>query len=193
MPNYPATVTESLVDVQSAAGHLPVCLPIDPQSQSQTQWCWAAITAIISSYFESLGGGIARQQCEIVQNFDTVGHDCCANPGACNKPGKLDESIDFVRNFAPPRIDHVITASRINAELQANNPVAVRVLLQDGGEHAVLIYGGQYQGFGEINLLVWDPAPARGHRQVCLRNWYDYIGGWQNTYFTKPMITGAPQ
>jgi hypothetical protein len=115
----------------------------------------------------------------ISKEMDT---NCCENPRSCNRPGPLDESIDFVGHFAE-LIPRNISAERILAELRDQQPVAVRVRLHNGGEHAVLIYGCSDRGLGDAELLVWDPA--RGHRQVSLRSWWTYIGGWQNTCLTK--------
>ena len=153
------------------------------ERQEQSQWCWAAACASISSYYAGRRYGRKYKQCEIVQ---AAGNnpccDCCGAPGRCNVQGPMDEGMSLIGHFAE-LTDGAVGLERIRAELNQQRPIGVRVMLRAGQEHIVIIYGYDHSS----RLHVWNPA--RGYIQTDLNNWARHIGWWQNTCFTKEIAS----
>jgi hypothetical protein len=158
----------------------PTVLDFDGEWQQQTQWCWAAACASISRYYQDvLHNGREKPQCEIVQQV--IGfrdRDCCADPGACNVQGPMDAGLVCVGHFRR-LTDGPVPLSEIRTELQAGRPVGVRVILANGAEHIVVIFGCD----DNAKLHVWNPA--RGYIATDMSNWTAHVGWWQNTCFTQ--------
>jgi Peptidase_C39 like family len=147
--------------------------------QEQTQWCWAAACASISSYYAGRGRGEKYKQCEIVQHVMNISScDCCREPGRCNVQGSMDVGMKFIRHYVE-RTDEAARLEVIKAEIDNQRPVGVRVQLGTGEEHIVVIVGYDHSS----QLYVWNPA--RGYIKTDMNNWVTHVGWWQNTCFTK--------
>jgi hypothetical protein len=155
------------------------------QFQKQTNWCWAAACASVNNFYNDTDPARhprSYEQCEIVGD-QCPGKQCCEDPGQCNVQGWLDIALTFVGHLnkfvegAPTEFGGFAV---IQHEIDNKRPVAVRIELANGREHFVVIYG-----YGpDFQLVVWNPAPAKGRTETSMFSWLSDIGIWQDTYFT---------
>jgi hypothetical protein len=146
--------------------------------QEQSEWCWAAASASVSSYYFQRGNGKRYRQCEIVQSLLFPDRNCCGNPSICNAQGPLDKGMKLIDHFSH-LTSGAVGLGTIRAEIDAQRPISVRVILQSGLEHIVLIYGYSENS----QLCVWNPAI--GNILTDMNNWVAHVGWWQNTCLTK--------
>jgi hypothetical protein len=150
------------------------------QSQEQSEWCWAAACASVSSFYAHRSKGRHYRQCDIVQEvlFPHRNINCCNDPARCNVEGPMDGGMRFIGHFAC-LTNGAVDLDTICAELDSQRPIGVRVRLATGQEHIVVIYGYDL----DSRLRVWNPA--RGRIETDMNNWVRHLGWWQNTCLTK--------
>lgn len=168
----------AMVSRHTASGAEATILDFTGQRQEQSEWCWAAACASVSSYYHNRKMGKRFRQCEIVQALKFSHRNCCAEPGRCNVQGPMDDGMRFVGHFAG-LTDGAVSVATVQEEIDRSHPLAVRVLLATGEEHIVVIYG-----YGMDSLFhVWNPA--RGYIRTDMNSWVAHLGWWQNTCLTK--------
>jgi hypothetical protein len=158
-------------------------MPFPMQRQSQTLWCWAAVTASIDSFFSPRA---ARTQCDIA-SLVLAAAGCCRNPAPCNRAARLEDALGRIR-----RLNRAVGApvgfSTIESEIRAVRPVCARVLWSGGSAHFVVISGASVSNRGTQLLRVEDPwyAPSNPIRYDDFRARYLGSGRWVATYFLTP-------
>lgn len=147
-------------DVRTAAlavGPASVILDVPYMHQEQNEWCWAACSQMVASYF----GNSAVKQCELA-NFLHDQTTCCQNPGSthCNQPspyegiGQVYEHLG-INCISEPNAE---TPQVLVREVRAQRPVEVGLLWAGGGGHVILVRGVTAQGLFAVN----DPWYGQG-------------------------------
>jgi len=155
-------------------------LPFTVESQEQTQWCWAAIAASVSKYYDSTGNW---KQCELANH--ELGQQTCCDDGAtpqCNRPWRLDYALHTAGNLENWS-EGATSVVGIRAEVDAERPLGIRIGWQGGGGHFIVVAG---YGAGADPLLAIED-PWLGQRDVnysTLLTTYDGTGSWTHSYFT---------
>jgi hypothetical protein len=151
------------------------------QHQQQGNWCWAAVAASVSRFYNTAS---TWTQC-LVANSELGRNDCCGagGPGACNRYGYLDVALTQVGNF-----DHMIwssaTFASASGEIDGGRPLGLRVAWSGGGAHFLAIIG--YLDDGEGYLAVDDPIYGKSDvSYATLKSNYQQTGSWTHSYYTK--------
>lgn len=149
------------------------------QSQEQSEWCWAALSASIVNFY---AGNDSLKQCEVVKKV--LGRSTCCEDGSsdlCNQQFDIDSALR--------RLGHLARAQGnqpdfriVDAEIKAGRPVGVRILWSDGGGHAIVVYGVT----DDRQVIIADPASANDEAIVPFDGFvYKDIGSWNGTLFTR--------
>lgn len=166
------------------------------EPQEQTQWCWAAVSRSVASFYDS---GSDWTQCSIasvVISDSARNIDCCGPLAStdCNKPSRLDDALRITGNFVnwslvggPHGTWPCISFDRIKDEIDNGRPIASRIGWDGGGGHFQLIYGWMIGSSGDQYLRISDPI----YREVDIlfesfASRYEAGGWWNVSYFTGP-------
>lgn len=161
-------------------------LPLVMQTQQQTNWCWSAVATSVGLLF-STG---SWTQCGTVNGCLKV-NNCCntPTPGSCNVYGYLDQSLTYTRSFNAPLLYGTISVANLQAQLNAGNPVCVRVAWNGGGAHFLSIAGYSYPANDPSSVTIYLQDSFYGPSSMALADFaadYHSGGTWTNTYLTKP-------
>lgn len=167
------------------------------QPQETTEWCFAAVAASVSLWYDNAS---AYTQSQLAG--DQFGGIAClprSTDPACNPPGggQLDIALAETGNFANQQTG-VVDIPRLEVEFAMRRVVAARVQWR-GGESAhfvVISNAAKNQGMLRIN----DPRPCVGTLECSydafMNNYSQAKGVWSDTYFTQPKggpaATGIP-
>lgn len=152
------------------------------QIQQQTQWCWAAVSASVATFYNSSTTWI---QCSIV-NAELAQTTCCANGGssACNKPWYLNMALQRVGHLDTWR-SGTTTFADVRSEIDTGRPLCVRIGWSGGGGHFVAIDG--YLNDAAEHVAVEDPwTGASDLTYSTLVSGYSGTGSWTHSYETQP-------
>nr|MDO8114920.1 papain-like cysteine protease family protein [Candidatus Sigynarchaeota archaeon] len=146
--------------------------------QAQTQWCWAAVAASVSSFFNSL---TTWTQCSIV-NAELGRNDCCNNGSSanCNRPWYLDRALTRTGNFQSVQARSG-TFNEVVTEIDAGRPLCIRIGWSGGGGHFIAV-----DGYDHEQDLVGVEDPWYGSSDVdytVLQTAYQGTGTWTHTYW----------
>ena len=161
-------------------------LPFIMQTQLQTNWCWAAVSASTSSFFGGPAGasGGPWQQCEVA-NCALNQTTCCANGGssACNQDWYLDKGLTCVNHLAGPVATGPSPYASIKNEINNNRPVGVRIGWYGDGGHFVCVTGYD-DSTGTQFVNVDDPwyGPSTYDYTAFCTAYQSGAGGWTHTY-----------
>jgi hypothetical protein len=155
------------------------------QTQSQNNWCWAAVSSSVSRFFSAAS---TWTQCRIAET--TLGiTGCCNNPPAhgCDVPYYLDLALQTTNNLVswsgPP------TKTEIAAEIDTNKrPLCLRVEWSGGAGHFIVIAGFAWQT-GSDFLDIEDPYYGLSTYTIASMNSGMYQlgnGTWTHSFYTKP-------
>jgi hypothetical protein len=148
--------------------------------QQQDLWCWAAVTASVSSYY-----GLAIAQCMIVNN-QTGETTCCSNGATsrCDQPGYLGVALAALSMLTATH-GQVSTADLV-AEMSQGRPVGARYEWAGGDAHVFTIIGAD-DASGTVRID--DPFYGRGDFSMgeLRSNYRNFPGTWTHTYFTNPI------
>lgn len=150
------------------------------QQQTQSNWCWAAVSASVARFFSST---TTWTQCKVA-NTQLGRTDCCGTgaSGPCNVYGYLDKGLDEVGHF--DHMDSGTTAYQtLRDQVRGGKPVGIRVEWSGGGAHFIAAVGadpGDYvlvgdPGGGTVSLVPYNT----------LKTNYSGSGTWTHTYYTK--------
>ncbi len=147
--------------------------------QEERNWCWAAVASGVASFF-----GKTISQCEVASR--TLGDDCCAGRGPCDRPWSLDDAlhaVDHYRGFA----EGTVSLGEVATEIDRSAPLAARIQWKrDGGGHFILIDG--YDADEDL-VVVRDPATSEGPQWMPIREvasaYRSGAGYWSHTYWVE--------
>lgn len=166
-----------LSDVESAAplkASAAASLNFTMQKQTQTNWCWAAVSASVGNYY----GTGSWTQCGVATA--ALDRNCCNQPGPCNVYGYLDSALTITRSFNGMN-QGSLQLSAIENQINMGRPIGLRCAWYGGGAHFLAIYGtnGNY-------LLIADSIYGYSTRALnAFPGSYNGGGNWTNTYFTR--------
>ena len=111
-----------------------------------------------------------------------VKRSTCCDPGRCNQPALLDTALAAVRHFLSAAAAPV-DFSRVQAEIDGERPLGVRIGWMGGGVGHFLTVIGYEEGTGTV--VVADPKYGESSIPVAvLQTSYKGLGTWTDTYFT---------
>lgn len=179
--NLPASLTGQLMDLPFTRAELMITEPLDFSIETQTQsnWCWAAVAASVGHYYQTGNWS----QCGIASN--ALNFSCCDNPWQCNVYGYLDIALTITHSFNSKTFSR-IEEPVISNEIQTGRPVCLRCAWNGGGAHFVVIYG-----VNSGHILVADSIYGYSVNQ--LENFpaaYQSGGQWTHTYLTQNNTEG---
>ncbi len=150
-------------------------------TQTGTYWCWSAVGVGVAAFYQSGNW----TQCRLVG--DVLGRNCCASPipNGCDVCNSLDASLQTVGHYRK-RSDQVETFPVVQAELNAQRPMGIRIKWAGGGAHFFALYGWYVDSNGTEFVEVADPLYGSGpetYARVVSR--YRGPGNtWTHSYFT---------
>ncbi len=177
-------------------------LKVELVQQSQTKWCWAAVSACILNYYKKDQSQCAIAEFARTQRSDYYGEtDCCVIPrpkkDSCNKYNGLygrKESIDAILfnfgNIKSEGQDSCLTKTNIATELQNNRLFVIR-----WGWKPDLTAGHFLVGYGlkDDDVYYMDPWEGEGFRI----SKYDYVVDSTNRRWTHSLVlqsnSGLPE
>jgi hypothetical protein len=177
-------VSPSQASANSATNPNPLSFAMQPQQQSE--WCWAAVAASISSFY---GDAPAKSQCELATQYLQM--PCCANPLPPPPPPQwdgnqsytLDVPLQVLNHLAAPLIPDVMLFEDIVKDINAGKPICCHIKWDqdaphDGHFNAIVGYDSQTQ-----DLIIHDPYAAYGQSTVPYDTFKsNYHGGsWDQT------------
>ena len=154
------------------------------QAQLQSQWCWAATSVSVSSYYDS---GAAWTQCSMV-NAEKGLTTCCEDGSSepCNAPNVLSAPLrraDVLDRMQQGSVDYDV----IRREIDAGRPVGLRLEWSDTNTgHFVVIEG--CQSSGDERVALEDPLAGAFDLPftTLTEGLYQGTGTWTHTYLTRP-------
>ena len=150
-------------------------LNFNMQKQTQTNWCWAAVSASVGNYYGTGTGNWT--QCGVAST--QLDRNCCNQPGPCNVYGYLDSALQTTRSYNGMN-QGSLQMSAIRNQISMGRPVGLRCAWYGGGAHFLTIYGtnGDY-------VLVADSIYGYSTRALnAFPRAYNGGGNWTHTYFT---------
>lgn len=156
-------------------------LPFNMQSQTQSNWCWAATATSVSLFYSATSGWT---QCAVAN--DELGlSNCCTSPvpGACNVPWFLDRALTRTQNYVS--ISGPLSFADVEAELKTGRVVGARTGWAGGGGHFMVIYGVVRIGATEY-FQIDDPIFGKSQPTVAtFSTSYQGSGTWTHAYRTR--------
>ncbi len=150
------------------------------QAQTQTNWCWSAVSVSTSKFYNSAS---QWTQCSLA-NQQLGQSTCCQNGGttACNQTWYLDRALTETDNLDAWQ-NGTVTQQILEGEIVRRFPVGVRIGWSGGGGHFVIVDGATTS-----NSTVHVEDPIYGTSDIAystLASSYQGSGSWTHTYFTK--------
>jgi hypothetical protein len=169
--------------LSSGGGPAVYQLSFTIQPQAEDQWCWAAVSVSVCSFYSST---TSWTQCSLV-SAELGDPSCCADgstPG-CNRAWTLNTALNRTNNLLNWAVGTVNSAG-IQAELAASHPLCCRIGWSNGGGHFVAMSGYQNDGVVE-EVTIDDPFFGRSHVVLTVfATSYQNDGTWTHSYYTKP-------
>ncbi len=139
-------------------------LDFNMQHQDNDNWCWAALTASVTSYFQQVSPNAVVSQCKIVQSCLAAQIPICAadcQNEACNQTFYLEQSLGAVNHLDGYAFSLYPTYDSITSViLNRRMPIGVR-LARGPYAHFVLIVGFDDDNDSQ-DLFVADPLYGPG-------------------------------
>jgi len=154
-------------------------LPFTVEPQTESEWCWAAVSTSINHFYDSAS---TVTQCQVV-NQQLGRTDCCNNPASsnCNVPGYLDQALQYLNNFTSEKGQG--TDQDIVQAINAGEPPCIRIGWSGGGGHFIGVFGYEPDDY------IWVTDPIYNNSLVSYEalttGQYEGSGTWTNTYFTQ--------
>ena len=171
-------IVPRLATAAAAAAAAPTATDVKLVFQEQTQWCWAACTAMIAQFL-----GIEDiKQCELA-NFLHEQTKCCQKPSwsKCNRPCATEKIMPVYAHLGVTGLgpDLPLAEATLRDELQSGRPVEVGFLWFNDGGHVVIVYGFTAKGYFNVH----DPWIGTGFATYeFLRNAYHNGGRWDLSF-----------
>ena len=151
------------------------------QRQQQPEWCWAAVSTSVVSFFDP---GTAWTQCQVAAA--EMNSNCCedGSTSVCNHWWYLDKALIRTDTFVEMQGAPASGLGPAPAEIRAGRPLAVRIAWSGGGGHFIVIEGCQRDG---NRVALDDPWYGASELPVnSFRSAYQGNGSWTHYYRTKP-------
>jgi hypothetical protein len=134
-----------------------VRLSFDMQQQTETNWCWAAVSTSVAHFYDCAS---PWTQCTVA-NGETGRTDCCGSgaAGACNIYGTLDTSLARVGHFNH-MVNGSITRGSVETEIIAGRPIGVRTAWSGGGAHFLAIIGALVNDYYAVDDPIYGKYSA---------------------------------
>jgi hypothetical protein len=159
------------------------------QSQTQINWCWAAVAASIGDFYDQ---SMKWTECVVANMFLNL--TCCCGegfgsivPSECNVPAHLSHVLPNV--CFTKRLAHAVPIELCQRQICDGYPIGAHITWHGGSVdfgHFVVITGYDLDA---NTLVVQDPGPSLDRAEVdydvCLTN-YLAVGAWDRTYYTRP-------
>ncbi len=159
------------------------------ETQTQTQWCWAAVSTSISQFFHTTS---TWTQCSVA-NSAWSRSDCCGSGagGLCNNPWYLNSALEIVDAFdrMTSAVENFATSK---SEIDSGRPLCLRVGWLNGGGHFLSIIGWKKTPSGTEYYNVDDPI--YGNQTIlksALETNYRGSGTWTHSYFVTKNAGGG--
>lgn len=171
--------TATPVSLPAAAADDTLGLDFVILTQDQDNWCWAAVAASVSQFYDVASHW---SQCAVVNRVLNQ-PDCCSNGGssACDRQAALDVALSVTGNLRSPQAPPA-SFDDIVSEIQNGAPVVCRIQFPGNLGHAVVIYGCS------INNQTLQVADPQDTESTCdyesFRVAYKGNGIWTHTFFT---------
>ncbi len=161
-------------------------LSFSMQTQSQTQWCWAAVSASVAQYFSA--STTWANQCDVANT--TLGRtDCCGTGagGPCNIPYYLDTALTTVGHYSNV-ISGATNYDGAVAQIDQDRPLGVRIGWSGGGGHFVVVCGYDHDpAIPTEEVEVADPYYGSSTLDYnAFKTAYKSTGTWTHSYYTTP-------
>jgi Papain-like cysteine protease AvrRpt2 len=150
------------------------------QGQQCDEWCWAAVAAMISSFYD---GAAALTQCTIA-SITLNEPKCCTDCMVCNIEFDLDPALSNVNRFKPP-VNGVLSKTDLMDKTDSEKPVCARIQFALKKGHFVAVKGYDNRMAGKLFLLISDPE--KGELITLFEEFRDRYRGkgcWKKSYFT---------
>jgi len=157
----------------------PAGNPVPQIFQERTEWCWAACAQMVLQFY----GDASVQQCDLATQL--FGEPCCANPDSplCNEPAQVPDLAGVYANRGRNAVlvPGYVPFETLQDEINANRPVELGFVFNNGTGHQVLVCGWNIDATGPY-LLINDPQLGSGAvYYVNLQAAYGW-GSWQWTW-----------
>lgn len=153
------------------------------QNQLQTQWCWAAVSASVSRFYD---GGSSWTQCSLA-NQQLAQATCCqdGSTSGCNQPWYLDRGLQAVGRY--DSISGGLTSrSTFKNVIPQNRPIGLRIQWPNGTGHFIIVHGYMEYFDGDMGFNIKDPYYGDSYLFYdALRTNYQNTGAVTHTYYTK--------
>lgn len=156
---------------------LSVDVPLICDKQTETNWCWAALTISIERFYHP---NRINTQCRLA-NAVLARNDCCHDDHRCNNEEFLNRSLGHVECLE--QADNVKAEDvDVEASLAKQRPVCIRVQHQDGA-HCLGIVGASLN-YWKITDPGQDRPAIQFFRKDMFPDLYLVNGIWTHTYWT---------
>jgi hypothetical protein len=166
----------------------------DIQRQEESNWCWAAVSATVLSYYDN---DTDWTQCDIATAVLKV--DACTGDRSAphiNKQTELDKALRVV-GCLKRMTDKKVPEKVVFQEIAQRRPVCVRIGWTGEGGHFVVIRGWFIGMEGAVWYIVEDPIKIGGGTRMMtaakFENAYGNLGRseWTHSYFVGSPTSGA--
>lgn len=126
-------------------------LNVTVECQCRTNWCWAAVGLAIRKAYNAAG---AFQQCDVAG--EVLHAKCCPYGEGCNETHRLRAALG-IHHVSTLRQPGHQTIAFIKAEIDAGNPVCVRIHRMHGGSGHFVVIAGYCLMSASTKLWICDP------------------------------------
>jgi hypothetical protein len=151
------------------------------RSQRLRDWCWAAVSVSVDRFYNLKS---TWTECAIAEA--ELGLSCCKSAQQCNRVHLLDPPLDRLKRLRQAPLPRVLTFAEIQEQIDAGNPICVRIEWTDGGGHFTVISGYAISRAGVNKITLEDPF--YGHSEAAYDAFltkYQGSGKWTGTFLLK--------
>jgi|SRR5947209_11153172 len=164
-------------------------LEFNLETQSQTEWCWAAVGVGVSKFYRPAGNNLT--QCRLA-NRELERDDCCGGTPACNVPTTLETVLGKTGNLNESKLDRMDSPASfqdVQNEIANGRPLCCGIGWFDEGGHFVVLHGTSIDNSGgSVKQWVAVADPKYGPSDYLIDAFtdaYRHTGRWQTSYFTR--------
>jgi len=144
-------------------------------------WCWATVTSCIHEFFQD----------EPITECTVAGRElhenCCGDFQQCNRTHRLDIALQNMNHLRGDFRKGPASFAEVQAEIDGNKPVCVRIQWYEGGWHFIAIAGYDVSAAGVQQVLTEDPFFGSSRIPYDkLVSSYQGKGIWSHTFYVKP-------